>query len=148
MPEEFTTAEQAWVMVKNGNLSTLKTLPISQHFTWGEVFVWRKDERLQKYLTFEILFNSVILAQRLTNLRNLLGKPITVSSWYRDPISNKEAGGALRSKHMSGLAADIQVTGLSPAKVQALLKDSWPGGLGYGQSFTHLDLGPKRRFHY
>lgn len=43
----------------------------------------------------------------LNFLRQELGKPIIVNSCYRTPSVNKAVGGAKRSLHMQGRAADI-----------------------------------------
>lgn len=49
----------------------------------------------------------------LQPLRNHIGKPITISSGYRSPELNKKIGGAKKSQHPHGLAADIHVDGMS-----------------------------------
>jgi hypothetical protein len=56
----------------------------------------------------EILANLYILAQGLELVRSAVGeRTILVNSGYRSPALNREIGGAEKSKHMSGLAADI-----------------------------------------
>ena len=52
---------------------------------------------------------------------------------------NKDIGGAVKSLHMRGKAADIVVKGVSPAKVQQYLKDHL-GGMGKYKTFTHVDV--------
>ena len=42
-------------------------------------------------------------------LINAYGAPRTINSSYRDPIRNKQAGGAKRSRHLFGDAADLDV---------------------------------------
>jgi zinc D-Ala-D-Ala carboxypeptidase len=51
----------------------------------------------------------------LQPLRNFVKKPISVSSGYRAPAVNRAVGGSSTSAHMYGLAADINVPGMSPA---------------------------------
>ena len=84
----------------------------------------------------------------LEQLRILLGnRPIRVISGYRSPQYNAKIGGAKRSYHMRGMAADIQVTGVSPSRVKAaaeqipLFKN---GGIGLYSSFTHVDVRGKK----
>lgn len=56
----------------------------------------------------EILANLLILANGLELVRVAVGgRAIQINSGYRSPALNREIGGAEKSKHMSGLAADI-----------------------------------------
>lgn len=50
---------------------------------------------------------SLTLLNRLQSLRDLWGQPMHVTSGYRCREHNRAIGGALRSLHMEGLAADI-----------------------------------------
>lgn len=72
-------------------------------------------------------------------------RPIFVSSWCRCPAHNTRVGGAKKSYHLKGMAVDFTVKGMTPAEVQAKLEDH-PGGLGSYPGFTHVDIGPKRRW--
>lgn len=47
------------------------------------------------------------LVEKLDALRGLLGRPIKISSSYRDPEHNAVVGGAEGSQHLSGHAVDI-----------------------------------------
>ena len=86
------------------------------------------------------------LANRLQAVRDVLGKPINITSGYRTPAHNKAVGGAKNSFHLKGMAADIVVAGMSPREVQEALKN-WSGGMGAYETFTHLDIRPyKARF--
>jgi len=87
------------------------------------------------------------LANRLQVVRDILNKPITITSGYRSPSHNASVGGAPNSYHTKAMAVDIVVKGMTPRQVQVFLKN-WSGGLGYGDTFTHLDLGPTRRWDY
>ncbi|NBA93830.1 D-Ala-D-Ala carboxypeptidase family metallohydrolase [Pseudomonas sp. R5(2019)] len=64
------------------------------------------------------------LAAFLEEIRGLVKRPILVSSGYRSPSLNRLIGGAARSAHMSGLAADISAPGVSPRELAALIADS------------------------
>jgi len=44
----------------------------------------------------------------LQPIRNVLGYPIFVSSWYRHPITNKAVGGVENSRHLKAQAADLR----------------------------------------
>jgi zinc D-Ala-D-Ala carboxypeptidase len=53
----------------------------------------------------------------LEPLRIALDRPIVVSSGYRCPEVNAMVGGAKRSHHVQGRAADITVPGITPLEV-------------------------------
>jgi len=80
---------------------------------------------------------------------NLGNRKITVLSWYRDPESNREAGGVKDSRHTYGDAVDFVVEGIAPSEVYEKL-DDWHGnrgGLGKYPGFTHIDIrGHKARW--
>ena len=82
----------------------------------------------------------------LEEIRRKVGdRQITISSGFRCDGYNKEVGGSKNSYHKRGMAADFNVKGMSPAKVQQLLADH-DGGLGIYKTFTHIDIGPRRRW--
>lgn len=54
-----------------------------------------------------------LCTQVLDPLRVALARPIKVSSGYRSPALNRRIGGAAKSQHVAGQAADIQVAGSS-----------------------------------
>ena len=88
------------------------------------------------------------LVDVLQDVRDHFGKPITVHSGHRCPAYNKRVGGAKRSKHMLGIAADITVKGYTPNQVQKYLLNKYEGKYGIGRynTFTHIDVrkGPAR----
>jgi len=92
-----------------------------------------------------ILHNIKLLANRLQAVRDVLNKPIIITSGYRTPGHNAKVGGAPSSYHVNGMAADFLVTGMAPKAVQDFLKH-WSGGLGLYTTHTHVDIGPKRRW--
>ena len=97
-------------------------------------------------VTDELIENTQLLCENLQVLRNHINKPIRVISGYRSPKYNRRIGGAKKSQHMVAMAADIKVTGMSPAEVKAaiieLIKDGkmMKGGVGLYKTFTHYDV--------
>ena len=71
---------------------------------------------------------------------------VTVTSTCRSESSNRSAGGAKRSYHLSGEAVDLRVRGASSGAVYAFLSGSGSvGGLKhYGGGLFHIDTGPRR----
>lgn len=117
----------------------------------GHDRVCRDLEKLPKPQQDEIIKNLTQLAVLIQReVRPRFGnKPIIINSGWRGVQLNKEIGGASRSQHLFGRAADIVVVGVGFKQVQRTLDPIWPGGLGYGHGFTHLDIRPQRaRFNY
>lgn len=89
----------------------------------------------------------------LEELRADLGavEPIAVviTSGYRCPAHNAAVGGAPKSQHMQGIAADIRVvkqTGrpVPPKVVADWVEKKYPEALGLGRykGWTHIDVRP------
>jgi len=60
------------------------------------------------------------LVEALQELRDLAGVPVRVNSGFRCEKHNREVGGARRSRHLLGEAADIVVKGLTPERMYRL----------------------------
>ena len=85
------------------------------------------------------------LVDVLEAFRAIVGKPVIVSSAYRCPQHNAEAGGAGRSEHVEGLAADIRVEGMTATQLEALARKI-PAIRGIGRNdhhqYIHVDVRP------
>jgi uncharacterized protein YcbK (DUF882 family) len=80
----------------------------------------------------------------LDELRDHIGKPITISSTYRAILYNRALKSPDTSLHTSFKAVDFTVSGRTPAQVFTILKGwrdagKWVGGLGQYPSFVHID---------
>lgn len=63
----------------------------------------------------------------LQPLRDVVGKPIIVSSGYRSPLVNAAIGGAKSSQHLKGQAADFHIKGLTNQQIiDTLIKNNIP----------------------
>lgn len=74
---------------------------------------------------------------------------IELISAYRSDRTNQRIGGAKKSFHLSGQAADIRVAGISLTHVRDAAYALGRGGIGYyfkgeNRGFVHLDLGKLR----
>jgi zinc D-Ala-D-Ala carboxypeptidase len=83
---------------------------------------------------------------KLQTLRNMLGKPLIVTSAYRSHAHNKSQGGAPNSQHRLGKAYDIIQTNHNPQEFIAAARQVGFRGIGqYPKSnFVHIDTGPAR----
>lgn len=85
------------------------------------------------------------LVDALEAFRVLVGKPVIVSSAYRCPQHNAEAGGAGRSEHVDGLAADIRVNGMTASELEVMARKIRAiRGIGRNdhEQFIHVDVRP------
>lgn len=78
----------------------------------------------------------------LHDIRHHFNAPVIINSAYRTESHNKKVGGAKKSTHLLGIAADIMVKGVSPAKVAAYAETLMPdrGGIGQYKNFVHIDV--------
>ena len=88
---------------------------LSQNFTLNELTYSDTASRLgiKNLPTQEVIQNLGALVQNvLQPLRDMLGKPITITSGFRNKLLNQKVGGANNSQHLFGQAADIIVYGM------------------------------------
>lgn len=83
------------------------------------------------------------LVNRLQQLRDDIGKPITVHSGYRNEEYNKRVGGVSSSQHLLGKAADISVKGIDPTELSRYAKIVGFKGVGIYKDFLHVDVREK-----
>lgn len=118
----------------------------------------RKGRTLGDYKAFQLAHARVSTSCFPPELRAILAKvekrygskPI-VQSGYRSASYNRRVGGARKSYHVKCQAADIKVKGVNKYHLAKFLKSlSGVGGVGtYGcNTFVHVDVGPKRTWHW
>jgi uncharacterized protein YcbK (DUF882 family) len=88
--------------------------------------------------------NIVPTLRVLDRLREEVGKPINISSTYRDKPYNRAIGSGDGSQHVKFTAVDFTVSGMTPGQVFNKLKamrtrGEWVGGLGKYRTFVHID---------
>lgn len=93
---------------------------LTEHFTLAELTVSQEAARrgIDNAPSVDVIANLRRTAELLERVREIVGKPIIVTSGYRSPAVNRAIGGATYSQHMLGQAADIVVPGFgSPLEV-------------------------------
>lgn len=90
-----------------------------------------------------------LLCSQLEVIRAVFDRPIEVISGYRSPAYNAKIGGARRSQHMEGRAADIRVEDMPAQKLYAAVLYLYErgalralGGVGLYPDFVHVDVRP------
>lgn len=106
---------------------------ITPNFSWDEL----NPHKLP--LSAAVKKQLDLLANRLQVLRDLTGKPIRITSGYRDSLGNANAGGSADSRHLYGQAVDIDKQDIPPW-LFALLYKNWAGGMGVYKTHIHLDI--------
>lgn len=128
-------------------------MKLTEHFKLGEFLC-----PCCKTIPEGLINNLRSVADALEWARELhKNRPVIITSGYRCwnhhvEIYKKALGKKFNinkvprnSYHLSGKAADFVVKGVAPSVTQEILKD-WNGGLELAPTWTHLDLGNKRRF--
>lgn len=89
-----------------------------------------------------------LIVECLQPIRNKLGKPMVITSGYRNDKVNRLVGGSNTSEHKKGMAADFIINGMT---VQAVIEFIRKTGLKYTQlieehskntSWVHISYNP------
>ena len=88
------------------------------------------------------------LVDRLQCLRDLVGKPIIVTSGCRCKLYNKHIGGVYNSPHLYGLGADLQVDGMTPTTLAILADRIHYIRIGVYPTHLHIDIKPHNPSRY
>lgn len=134
-------------------------IPGCKHFTWKEALYLPSWDRLandQDGLDDEIFKNLMDLFHRMEKIRDFFQAPINVHVSFRPQAYNAQIGGAKNSAHMSGMAVDFDVVGISCDVAKTKIEDAGLlETLGMrmednppGSNWIHLDIrvpGPQGR---
>lgn len=119
---------------------SVRAKKLSRSFTVGELASsgGRTDDRARI---------SPALVRCLQAMRDRVGRPIKVTSGYRSwsrnvDVCRRSGKKPTVSRHCSGQAADITISGMSGLQIAKLAHDSCGDkiGVGVGKSFTHMDV--------
>lgn len=79
------------------------------------------------------------LLELLDSLREDLGKVIIINSGFRCDKHNKAVGGAPKSRHLVGLAADISSKSVTIEELEKLA-EKYFSRIGIAKTFVHVDV--------
>lgn len=130
------------------------------------VNVYRKDYRTQVSKNFKVnefschgkgCCSSTLIDAELVDIlqkiRDHFAKPVHIVSGYRCEKHNKAVGGATKSRHLYGMAADIKVEGVAPLEVAKYAESIGVKGIGLYETsndgyFVHIDIRDTKAFWY
>ena len=72
----------------------------------------------------------------LQPIRDLIKKPMVITSGYRCDEVNKLIGGVKNSQHTKGQAVDFKISGMKPAEIVNIIKES---GIEFDQLINEYD---------
>ena len=86
---------------------------VSKHFTFYEATNSRTAKKygVKNYPSRRDFKTIKYTAGRMEKIRNIVGQPLTINSWYRSPNLNRIIGGSTTSAHRDGLAVDFAIKG-------------------------------------
>lgn len=120
-------------------------MQLSPHFHLDEFTVSETADRLKLENTPppEVITRLIYVAEQMEIAREVLGKPITITSGYRSPKVNAAVGSGSRSQHLLGEACDFVCPAYGPpAMVMSALIAS--GKLIFDQLILEFATKPGR----
>ena len=88
------------------------------------------------------------LVSKLQELRDIINKPIKITSGYRCKRENKKVGGSVHSPHLLGEGADIQVKGIATVTLAMIACKIKGIRIGIYPSHLHIDVRPANPSKY
>ena len=86
------------------------------------------------------------LLNKLTELREIIARPVYLTSGYRCTEYNRKVGGVINSYHLIGLAVDIKVREINIMELLEVCEEIDFTGIGLYEKkdFLHLDIRPTK----
>lgn len=118
---------------------------LTPHFTLTEFTVTSKP--IDNTPSQEMVATLRTTAYYLEQVRELLGKAITINSGYRSKAVNRAVGGSPTSAHVLGYAVDFVAKDLTPLEIcQTIAKSNLKfDQLIYEGTWVHISFDPKMR---
>ena len=77
-----------------------------------------------------------LIVNCLQPIRDLIKKPMIITSGYRCKLLNENVDGKDKSQHMKGQAVDFKIEGMKPAEIVNIIKES---GIEFDQLINEYD---------
>lgn len=154
------TAKELWEdagNIKEPTLEELKNLP-----SWEQIkenhdklriqggWVTKMEPPHEGWTKMNLVVKVMIMRlQEAAKKEGIIDGHLILNSGFRSQQYNTKVGGAKQSQHLQGNACDLTWPGFSPRSekllkfVQLARKEGFRG-IGYYNSFIHLDIGPER----
>lgn len=85
------------------------------------------------------------LLDRLNHLRELVNRPLVITSGLRCAVWNVQEGGVKDSEHLVGDAVDVRCAGSTERyEILSHAFAAWFARVGIGKTFVHLDVSPTK----
>ena len=120
-------------------------MKLSEHFELTEftASAVALSKRIKNVANEEAIENLKLLCENvLEPIREMVGRPIIITSGYRSPALNKAVGGSKTSQHMFGQAADIIVKGASKQEMYYIGQQIRKSGIAFDQMIFEGILEP------
>ncbi len=88
------------------------------------------------------------LVSKLQELRDIINKPIYITSGYRCEKYNKKIGGYVNSPHLLGEAVDIKCKGMSTVTIAMIAYKIDGIRIGLYPNHVHIDVRPANPSKY
>ena len=118
---------------------------IGEYFWYSEMVRSETAERhrIDNTPPPEAMSNACYTAQVADCIREDLGLPMVVTSWFRAPKVNKKAGGSSTSDHMNGHTFDFCVPGKKLQEVFDFIRDNYHYdqiGINKRRNYIHYSI--------
>lgn len=105
----------------------------------SEIRIAQRNNEVRKNISF--------LRDVLNEVREFVNEPIIVTSWYRGVEHNKRVGGASKSHHLTGGAADITCSNLDILSKKCFTMPQITQIIRY-DTFLHISVIPTKNLRY
>jgi putative chitinase len=125
-------------------------MQLTEHFSLAEATVTGvKADNTPTDAQLEVIKKT---ASQLEKVREVLGVPLKINSWFRSASVNKAVGGSATSAHSYGLAVDFKTKEFTVAEICAKINAA---GIKYdqlideknasGSEWVHISFDPRYR---
>jgi hypothetical protein len=125
-------------------------MQLTEHFSLAEATVTGvKADNTPTDAQLEVIKKT---ASQLEKVREVLGVPLKINSWFRSASVNEAVGGSATSAHSYGLAVDFKTKEFTVAEICAKINEA---GIKYdqlideknasGREWVHISFDPRYR---